>query len=262
MDDTLSTRPPRIALITTGGTIAGTAHSPTDLIGYSAAQLAAADLLAAVPQLAALAEIAHAHGGYLFLDAIQGLGVLPLDVRTLGVDFLAADGHKWLLGPEGAGIAYIRRELLSLLRPLMVGWHSAAAASDFTRPDMQLKHTAARYEGGTYPVATFLGLAASLELLAAVGGPQQIGPRLLEIAGLARDKLRAAGAVIHGLADNQPVESGIVLFELVGQNPHQVRRRCLEQHVVLSCRGGHLRLSPHAYCTVDDLERLIAAIGS
>ncbi len=212
--------------------------------------------------LAALVEIAHAHGGYFFLDAIQGLGVLPLDVRGLGIDFLAADGHKWLLGPEGAGIAYIRRELLPMLRPLMVGWHSAVGSSEFGQPGMRLKETAARYEGGTYPVATFLGLAASLELLLAVGGPARIGPRLQQVASLAREKLRAAGANIHGLADDELPQSGILLFELPGQNPTEIRRRCLQQGVVVSCRGGHVRLSPHAYCNEEDLDRLAFALGA
>ena len=75
-----------------------------------------------------LVEMAHARGALLFLDAIQGLGVFPLDVNRTGVDFLAADGHKWMLGPEGAGMLYIRREHLERLRPLGVGWHSVVHA--------------------------------------------------------------------------------------------------------------------------------------
>ena len=102
----------------------------------------------------------------MMLDAIQGLGAFPLDVRKTPVDFLAADGHKWMLGPEGAGIAYIRREHLDRLRPIGVGWHSVVHASDYTQIELNLKPTAARYEGGSQNMAGMLGLGASLELAA------------------------------------------------------------------------------------------------
>ena len=79
--------------------------------------------------LAELVERAHQRGILVFLDAIQGLGVFPMDVRQTPVDFLAADGHKWMLGPEGAGIFYVRREHLQRLRPIGVGWNSVRARS-------------------------------------------------------------------------------------------------------------------------------------
>src|SRR5262245_481444 len=88
-------------------------------------------------------------GCLFFLDAIQGLGVFPLDVQASGVDFLAADGHKWLLGPEGAGLLFVRQEHLSLLRPLMVGWNSVVQGSDYTRIELNIRNESARYEGGS-----------------------------------------------------------------------------------------------------------------
>ncbi len=97
--------------------------------------------------LDALVELAHCRGAYLFVDAIQGLGVFPLDVRKTPIDFLAADGHKWLLGPEGAGIFYLRREHLELLRPLGLGWNSVRG-NDFNHIDLTLKDSAARVRGG------------------------------------------------------------------------------------------------------------------
>jgi selenocysteine lyase/cysteine desulfurase len=107
--------------------------------------------------LDALVALAHARGALVFLDAIQGLGVFPIHVQRLGLDFLAADGHKWLLGPEGAGIFYVRREHLTRLRPLSVGWNSVVGAHDFGRIDLDLRPDAARYEGGSRNMA---GLAA------------------------------------------------------------------------------------------------------
>ena len=205
-----------------------------------------------------LAEIAHDCGALLFLDAIQGLGAFPLDVNKTPVDFLAADGHKWLLGPEGAGVFFTRREHLDLLRPLGVGWNSVVHAHDFARIELALKDTAERYEGGSPNTAGFIGLGASLELLSRFGF-QAIARRVLEITDLACRRLEQIGAVIHS-DRRQAHKSGIVAFELPGRDPQAARRHCLEQDVVLSCRGGRLRISPHAYNDDSDVDRLIEAL--
>jgi selenocysteine lyase/cysteine desulfurase len=208
--------------------------------------------------VARLAQLAHDHGALLFLDAIQGLGVFPLDVRASGVDFLAADGHKWMLGPEGAGIFYCRREHLDRLRPVGVGWSSVAGAADFQRIDLVLKDTAARYEGGSQNIAGLLALKTSLTLLAGFGFPA-IARRVVEITDLACRRLADEGAVIR--TPRLPGhESGIVSFELPGRDPLAVRRRCLDQGVALSCRAGRLRLSAHAYNNEEDIQRLVDAM--
>src|SRR5262249_21283671 len=148
-----------------------------------------------------VAELVHDRGALFFLDAIQGLGVFPLDVRQTPIDFLAADGHKWLLGPEGAGILYIRRRHLDTLRPLGVGWNSVAHRYDFSRLDLQLRDEAARYEGGSLNLAGFIGLSASLEFLAKVRGGDPLGvtKRVLEIADYACERLSAAGARVESV---------------------------------------------------------------
>jgi selenocysteine lyase/cysteine desulfurase len=206
-----------------------------------------------------LVEAVHGRGALLFLDAIQGLGVFPLDVSRTPIDFLAADGHKWLLGPEGAGIFYLRREHLGLLRPLGVGWNSVSHDRDFTRIELNFKDTAERYEGGTMNMAGFIGLNASLELLLR-HGQKAIGQRVLEITDLACERLAAAGAVIESF--RVPAHaSGIVSFHLPGRDPDALRKQLLERGVVVSCRAGRLRISPHAYNDEADIERLIGALS-
>lgn len=209
--------------------------------------------------LDALVALARRRGALLFVDAIQGLGVFPLDVNATPIDFLAADGHKWLLGPEGAGLFYTRREHLNLLRPLGVGWHSVEHASDYSRIELKLKPSAERYEGGTQNMVGFMALAESLQLLLDLG-TAAIAERVLEIADLACRRLREAGAVIVSPHDG-PHRSGIVSFELPGEDSGKVRQRCLAAGVVLSARGGKLRISPHAYVDEADIERLIDAVG-
>ena len=205
-----------------------------------------------------LAEMVHQKGALLFLDAIQGLGVFPLDVGRTPVDFLAADGHKWLLGPEGAGVFFLRREHLDRLRPIGIGWNSVVGNHDFSRIDLMLRDTAARYEGGSGNVAGAYMLGASLELLGRFG-PEAISRRVLEITDLACRRLTDVGAVIES-DRSAPHASGIVVFQVPGQDPQALRRKCLERDVVLSCRGGRLRISPHAYNDPSDVERLVEAL--
>jgi selenocysteine lyase/cysteine desulfurase len=205
-----------------------------------------------------LAEIAHSCGALLFLDAIQGLGAFPLDVKRTPVDFLAADGHKWLLGPEGAGFFFIRREHLKLLRPLGVGWNSVVHAPDFARIELLLKDSADRYEGGSPSTAGLIGLGASLEVLSQFG-MEAIARRVLEITDLACRRLHQIGAVVRS-DRREAFKSGIVAFELPHRDPQALRRQCLQQNVVLSCRGGRLRISPHAYNDQSDVDRLIQAL--
>lgn len=204
-----------------------------------------------------LADLAHRRGALLVLDAIQGLGVFPLDAAAAGVDFLAADGHKWLLGPEGAGALYVRREHLERLRPLGVGWHSVAHA-DFGHIELRFKDSAARFEGGSQNMVGFLGLAASLELLLGLG-TSAIAERILDVTDRACRKLSEAGCTVVSRRE-PPHASGIVAFDMPGANLQAVRAFCRGHRVAISYRGGRLRISPHAYNNEVDLDRLIEVL--
>ena len=212
---------------------------------------------------AAVAQVAHDRGALLFLDAIQGLGVFPLDVKSSKIDFMAADGHKWMLGPEGAGLFYCREEHLDLLRPLGVGWNSVVNSHDYSRIAFDLRREAARYEGGSQNMVGVLGFGASLDLLTEFGaGPQSssVGERVLAIGDYACERLAAIGARVVSVRGEQS-SSGIISFDLPGRNLADVRRRCLDNNVVLSLRAGHLRISPHAYTNESDVERLVELLA-
>ncbi|MCP4189622.1 MAG: aminotransferase class V-fold PLP-dependent enzyme [Planctomycetaceae bacterium] len=212
--------------------------------------------------LAAAAKMAHDQNSLLFVDAIQGLGVFPIDVEKSQIDFLAADGHKWMLGPEGAGIFFTRSEHLDLLRPTGVGWHSVKNAFEFSHDQFELRSDAARYEGGSRNMPGFLGLAASLELLREQGLRSDASPladRILAIAERASDLLAACGADVF---PRPPIDhqSGIVIFEVPEVEPMQVRRACLDDKIAVSCRGGGVRISPHAYNSDEEIDQLIATV--
>jgi cysteine desulfurase/selenocysteine lyase len=211
-----------------------------------------------------ISEIAHACGALLFVDAIQGLGAFPLDVNEMGIDFLAADGHKWMLGPEGAGIAYIRREHLDRLRPTGVGWHSVVQ-SDFMQIELNFKPAAARFEGGTQNSAGLIALGASVNLLLDLG-MDSVAASILDFTDRACERLTEIGAKV--VSDRRPdhrggqQRSGIVSFEWPGHDPMAVKRHAVRQNVVFGCRAGRLRISPHAYNNEEDLDRLVDALTS
>ena len=213
-------------------------------------------------QLHEIVQEAHRRGIYVMLDAIQGLGIFPLDVAELEIDFLAADGHKWMLGPEGAGLFYIRQQHLDLLRPLMVGCHSVANAFDFSNIDWKPRRQASRYEGGTQNMVGTLGYGASLELLQNLGVSTTVSPvadQILAYTQSARSQLKELGAEIHGSSDVEHL-SGITSFTIPNVDLAQLRSECMNIGVVLSHRDGRLRISPHAYNNQEDLERLLNLI--
>jgi selenocysteine lyase/cysteine desulfurase len=210
--------------------------------------------------LKVIGDIARRVGALFLVDAIQGLGVFPLDVRETPIDFLAADGHKWMLGPEGAGLAYIRRDRLPLLRPTGVGAHSVVHAYDYTHIELKLKNDASRYEGGSTNVPGMLGFGASLELLQSLG-VENIAAAILDITDHACEELRKLGLNVISPRNGEE-RSGIVSFEFPANDLLAVRRHCLANGVALAARAGRLRISPHAYTNHADVERLIQALRS
>lgn len=220
--------------------------------------------------LEAIADIAHRAGGskgpgaLFFLDAIQGLGVYPLDVAQTPIDFLAADGHKWMLGPEGAGVTYIRQEHLERLRPLGIGWNSVANAANFGHVELNLKASAARYEGGSANMPGMHALGASLELLTQQPTADLTGA-ILDITDYLCERLASAGAVVASHRGKEPSghdpRSAIVVADLPDADPVAVRSRLLEAGVVTSVRGGRLRMAPHGYTSYEEVDRLIDGLS-
>ena len=209
--------------------------------------------------LDALGGLCCERGVHFFVDAIQGLGVLPLDVRATPIDFLAADGHKWLLGPEGAGIFYVRRELVDLLHAVDIGWNSVVRAHDFSHIDFQLKPHAGRWESGSLNVAGITALGASIEMLLDMGIPA-LEARVLELTDYLCARAPATGLEVFS-SRRSGEKSGIVSLTVPGADLRELVRRCREQGVVVNRRAGRLRVSPHAYNTTEEIDRLLSVVG-
>lgn len=213
--------------------------------------------------LAEVADLCRRKDVRLMVDAIQGLGVFPVDVEKLGIDFLAADGHKWLLGPEGAGILYVRRAHQDRMRAIGVGWNSVQAGHDFGRVELKLRPEAARWEGGSTNMAGMIGLQASIDLLQQMGvnkDNSKVADEVLALTDFLCDRLEQVGACLISPHEGNH-RSGIVTFAPPGSlQPPDIRSRLLAMGVVVSCRGGGIRVAPHGYNNRDDVERLIEGL--
>jgi selenocysteine lyase/cysteine desulfurase len=198
--------------------------------------------------------------GILFcLDAIQTVGAFPTTVEH--VDFLAADAHKWLLGPCSAGIFYVRRDLQEKLNPPIYGWHNVRNPNFVAQEKIEFRRGALKYEAGTQNLVGLVGLIAAMELALEIG-IENIAAELLRKRALLASVLQAKGfSVING--DAKPENSsGIVSFFQPGKDLTPLHKKLTEAGVVTSLRvdrkgQNYIRLSPHFYNTDAELHRVL-----
>jgi cysteine desulfurase/selenocysteine lyase len=193
------------------------------------------------------------------LDAIQTLGAFP--TSTDNVDMLAADAHKWLLGPCGAGLMYVRRSIQEQLTPPIYGWNNVRCPNYVAQEEIVFRNTAQKYEAGTHNLLGLVGLVAAMELILEIG-----------VENIARDLLRKRSALVPPLqekgytvlqADLPPQSaSGIISFFQPGQDLTALHQKLLDANIITSLRADrtgqkYIRLSPHFYNTDSEFQRLL-----
>ncbi len=203
-----------------------------------------------------LGELCRSRNIFFFVDAIQGLGIFPIDVQRTPIDALAADGHKWLLGPEGAGIGYIRREWVERLHPISVGANSVVNPWAFTTIDFRLKPHAGRWEGGAYNMPGITAMGASFELLLNAG-IANVQSRVVELTDYLCENARSRGwTVFSSRADGE--QSGIVSLIHPTLPADDVMKRCRAAGIAVNSRANRVRVSPHAYNTEAEIDHFLA----
>lgn len=209
--------------------------------------------------LARIGSACRARGIAFCVDAIQGLGVIPHDVGAMDIDFLVADGHKWLLGPEGVAVFYCRPAWRERLRLQEFGWHMVEDATNFARRDWRPAASARRFECGSPNMLGIHALSASLSLLLEIG-IATVEQRVLErVQGLFA--LVAAHPRLELITRTTPGRyAGIVTFRHRTRPAEALQRYFSEAKVVCAQRGGGIRLSPHCYNDVATLAPLFAAL--
>jgi len=206
--------------------------------------------------LATLGEHCQRKGVFLCVDAIQSLGAMPIDVKAMHIDFLAADAHKWLCGPEGIGIFYVSKEIQGYLRPTCVGWLSVKEPWDFDRGVFELADSIKRYDSGSYNLAGIYALGGALEMVLEIG-VKNICQRLLFLTDRLAEGVRNKGYRVVSCRDRAEA-SGILSFSSAVHD-HQVLQKHLqkEHRLVIAVRKGRLRASPHCYNTEKEIDQLI-----
>ena len=201
--------------------------------------------------------------GILFcLDAIQTLGAFPTTVES--VDFLAADAHKWLLGPCGAGVLYVRRELQEKLNPPLYGWNNVRCPNFVAQEKIEFRNDATKYEAGTHNLLGVVGLIASLELVREIG-VDHIAAELLRKRALLVPALSAKGYTVLNAEAKPENASGIVTVYQPGVDLAPLHKKLADAGVVASLRSDrkgqrYLRLSPHFYNTDAELQRVLELV--
>ncbi|CAI8933969.1 aminotransferase class V-fold PLP-dependent enzyme [Pseudomonas sp. IT-P176] len=197
------------------------------------------------------------------IDAIQQLGALPFDVQSYQCDFAMADGHKWLLGPEGLGVFYVRSELREQLKLHEFGWHMLEHMGDYTRTTWEPAKSARRFECGSPNMLGAMALEASLSLLEEVGMPT-VATLIAERVQWLQDGLGAiAGITLHSPL-NPARRGGIFSFSIDGIDNQVVYEALKAQQVVCIPRGPGVRFSPHFYTekrVIDETIAIVAAIA-
>jgi selenocysteine lyase/cysteine desulfurase len=209
--------------------------------------------------LAGLAEVTHEVNALFAVDAIQGLGAFPLDVRALGVDALYAGGAKWLLALQGVSFLYVSSAWLDRLVVGAPGWRSVADIWDFLDYDQPWIANASRFEGGTPNFVGALSLATSIEVIDAAG-VANIEKHVLELTDHLCDGLHSLKAVFT-TQRGPGISSGIVTFALPGRDSVALGRGI--QHsdgVVTTWRPNGIRVAPHGYNSIEDIDRLLEAL--
>ncbi|SDS35451.1 Selenocysteine lyase/Cysteine desulfurase [Halopseudomonas xinjiangensis] len=198
--------------------------------------------------------------GILFcVDAIQSLGALPLDVQAIDCDFAMADGHKWLIGPEGLGVFYCRREARDRLQLTQFGWHMVEDMGNYDRLDWQPASSARRFEAGSPNTLAQHALSASLDLLLETG-MEQVANALQERVGFLIEALRSRPGIRILSPTDESRRAGIVTFAVDGIDQRQLFESLKLEGVVCAQRGGGIRWSPHFYTPQVVLERALGIL--
>jgi selenocysteine lyase/cysteine desulfurase len=209
-----------------------------------------------------MVEMAHEHGALIMLDGAQAEGQLAVDVRALGCDFYAGCGHKWLLGPQGTGMLYLRRELLPELENGEIGWGSTKDV-DRENHSFELLPSAARFEYGTRHWPLFLGLGKAVEYVEGIG-VAEIEAHVQPLATWLKEELqRIPGAVVKSPLD-PALSTGIVTFSLDGLDSQTIHRTLWEDWRVLLPHGAsgweRQRVCVAFYVSEEDLGKLLGGL--
>lgn len=221
-----------------------------------------------VMPIGAMARLCHAHGAELFVDAVQAVGIVPLDVRTLDVDYLACGSHKWLMGLEGGGFLYVKPSRADKLRPAVAGWLSHESALRFLfegpghlRYDRPILQRASLVEAGNCNAASLAALEASVDLITSLG-VSPIHAHVNAWHDLLEPELTARGFTSLRAAEPERRSGTLSVLPPRGRSVVGLQRALDRRGVACALPDGVLRFAPHWPNSLDEVPRVARAIDS
>lgn len=211
--------------------------------------------------VASLGAACREQGVLFAVDAIQGLGAAPLSAAEAGIDILACGGQKWLCGPFGSGFTYVRRELLGRFEPPVLSWLAFKGSTDFHgayRYDRPLHGDGRRFELATLGFQDYAGLAASVELLLELD-PAAIRRHVFRVQEPLVEWIRSRDDIQAATPLEEERRAGILAFR--APELGRVGAALAGAGVVHAQRNGAIRLAPHFYNTVEEMERVVEVLG-
>jgi kynureninase len=209
---------------------------------------------AALTDVKALVRRAHEVDAYLFLDAYQTLGVLPIDVKALDVDLLVGGSHKWLCGGPGCAFLYVKPELRERFAPMATGWFAHAEPFAFELPPIRYAERTWRFMGGTPSVAAYYVAREAYKILLEIG-VERIRRHNLTLTEHLIARAREAGLSIHSPIDPN-ARTGFVAVDFPGAE--QATRTLIAERFKLDWRPNcGIRIGPHFYNTIDEIDRFV-----
>ena len=197
--------------------------------------------------------------GILFcIDAIQSIGAFPVDVQKYNADFMMADGHKWMLGPEGLGVFYCRQSAINKLKLTQYGWHMVEEMGNYDNPEWTTASSARRFECGSPNMLSIHALSASISLLLDIG-----------MDTVSREVIKRGQYVIEKVLQNPSLElltnpdndgNNIIVFKSKNGSTDSLFDDLTARQVVCAKRGGGIRFSPHFYTPFEVIDRAFALI--
>lgn len=200
------------------------------------------------------------HNALLCIDAIQGLGAIEFDVLECQADFVMADAHKWLLGPEGIALFYCRAEVMEQLTLHQYGWHMVEDPYNFDNREWKPAHSARRFECGSPNMTGIHALHASLEVIGETG-MHNIQQRVLENSRLLIDFFQAHAGTFELLTPAATQRhAGIVTFRPRNEPAQALFEQLAHANIICALRGGGIRFSPHYYTAREQLLQVLARL--
>ncbi len=208
--------------------------------------------------LEAIGKICQERGIFFIVDAIQGLGVLDIDVKKCKIHIMSSDGHKWLLGPEGTGCFYCSKEALDEIIPTNVGWNSVVNASAYLDYDLTLRPDAQRFEEGSLNIMGIYALGAAVTQILEIG-IQNIEERVLALTGFLIGKLKEKEyQIVSSLVPSE--RSGIVCFRSREHSSRELCKLLKDNRIIVADRAQSVRVSPHFYNSEEEIEQMMEVL--